>query len=267
MYADDTQLYTSTTFNNLNETLTKIYKLTTELEIYFNNNYLKFNKLKTDCIIFHSKRLIPLPLTHIKIANTEIEIKTNITTLGVILDKHLTLNTQISFIVKQCNNKLYQLKQIKHLLNQSSLKILTSAYIISKLDYCNSILTDIPKFQERRLNKIINQTCRLIFKLPKRTHTTDYRKKLNWLTFKQRSTYKTLNIIHTAIYNNLPKYIRDSIKLKEITKLRSSNSTLLKHNPSTNYSLLWNKLPKTITNEKLSTTFKTKLHRNLLELN
>ena len=84
-------------------------------------------------------------------------------------------------------------------------------YIISKLDYYNSILTDIPTFQERRLNKIINQTCRLIFKLPERTHTTDYRKKLNWLTFKQRSTYKTLNIIHTAIYNNLPKYIIDSI--------------------------------------------------------
>ena len=49
MYADDTQLYTPTTFNNLNETLTKIYKLTTELEIYFNNNYSKFNKLKTYC--------------------------------------------------------------------------------------------------------------------------------------------------------------------------------------------------------------------------
>ena len=149
MYADDIQLYTSTTFNNLNETLTKTYKLTTELEIYFNNKYLKFNKLKTDCIMFHSKRLIPLPLTHITIVDTEIEIKTNITTLGVILDKHLTLNTQISSIVKQCNNKLYQIKQIKHLLNQSSLKILSPAYIISKLDYCNSILTDIPKLQER----------------------------------------------------------------------------------------------------------------------
>ena len=58
--------YTPTTFNNLNETLTKIYKLTSELEIYFSNNYLKFNNLKTDFIIFHSKRLIPLPLTHIK---------------------------------------------------------------------------------------------------------------------------------------------------------------------------------------------------------
>ena len=66
MYADDTQLYTSTTSNDLPETLTEINNLTTELEVYLNNNYLKFNKMKTECIIFHTKRLIPLPLSHIK---------------------------------------------------------------------------------------------------------------------------------------------------------------------------------------------------------
>ena len=102
MDVDDTQLYTSTTFNNLYEPLyeplTEINKLTTILEIYFNYNYLKCNKLKIDCILIHYKLLIPLP--HIKIANTEIYIKSNITTLGFMLDKHLTLNIQISSIVK-----------------------------------------------------------------------------------------------------------------------------------------------------------------------
>ena len=149
MYADDTQLYTSTTLNDLPETLTEINNLTTELEVYFNNNYLKFNKIKTECIIFHTKRLIPPPLSHIKIANSNIKIQTEITTLGIILDNNLTLNNQISSIVKQCNNKLYQLNQIKHLLNQSSIKIITSAYIISKLDYCNSLLTDIPNTRKK----------------------------------------------------------------------------------------------------------------------
>ena len=86
--------------------------------------------MKTECIIFHTKRLIPPPLSHIKIANSNIKIQTEITTLGIILDNNLTLNNQISSIVKQCNNKLYQLNQIKHLLNQSSLKIITSAYNI-----------------------------------------------------------------------------------------------------------------------------------------
>ena len=46
MYADDTQLYTSTTFIKIYETTTEMNKLITELEVYFNNNYLKFNKWK-----------------------------------------------------------------------------------------------------------------------------------------------------------------------------------------------------------------------------
>ena len=57
MYAYDTPLYTSTTFNNLNDTITEINNLTTELKIYF-NNYLKFNKPKKpkiEFIIFNSK--------------------------------------------------------------------------------------------------------------------------------------------------------------------------------------------------------------------
>ena len=76
MYADVIQLYSSNTLNNLPDTITKINKFTTKLEIYFNNNYFKFNKLKTECIFFHIKHMIPTPLTHIKI-----EIKTDITTL------------------------------------------------------------------------------------------------------------------------------------------------------------------------------------------
>ena len=55
MYADDTQIYTSTTFNELPNTLKEINSITTKLENYFNYNYLKFNLQKTECIIFHSK--------------------------------------------------------------------------------------------------------------------------------------------------------------------------------------------------------------------
>ena len=58
------------------------------------------------------------------------------------------------------NNKLYQLKQIKHLLNRTSFNIKTSAYIISKLDYYLYLY-----YKKKRLNKVINLTCRLILKL------------------------------------------------------------------------------------------------------
>ena len=141
---------------------------------------MKFNLQKTECIIFHSKSHTPPPITHIKIANKDIPIKTTITTLGVIFESNLTFDKHISSITKQCNYKIFKIKQIKHLLNQTSLKLISSTYILSKLDYYNSLLINIHKIQDKRLNKIINQTCRLIFELPKRTHITLYRKQLDF---------------------------------------------------------------------------------------
>ena len=40
MYADDTHIYTSTTFNERPNTLKEINSITTKLENYFNYNYL-----------------------------------------------------------------------------------------------------------------------------------------------------------------------------------------------------------------------------------
>ena len=166
MYADDTQIYTSTTFNELPNTLKEINSIKAKLENYFNYNYLKFNLKKTECIIFDSKSHTPPPITHIKIANKDIPIKTTITTLGVIFESDLTFDKHISSITKQCNYKIFQIEQIKYLLNTTSLKILTSAYILSKLDYCNSLLINIPKI--------------FIFKLPKRTLSHYTEKNLNF---------------------------------------------------------------------------------------
>ena len=138
--------------------------------------------------------------------------------------------------------------------------------LLFELDYCNSLLINIPKIQEKRLNKIINHTCRLIYKLPKRTHITLYRKKLKFLTFKHRSIYKILTIIHTALKTDIPKYMSDLIKLKLKNSLRSSNKKLLKQDITNNCPQLWNKLPITVTNENNTNTFKSKHHKYLLNL-
>ena len=98
MYADETPIYISTTYNDLPNTLKEINSITTKLENYFIYNYLKFNLQKTECIIFHSKSHTPPPITLIKIANKDIPITTTITTLGVIFesdlifDKHIFIN-------------------------------------------------------------------------------------------------------------------------------------------------------------------------------
>ena len=59
MYVDDLHIiYTSTSFYDVSKTLTELNILITAIETYFNNNYLNFNKSKTECIIFHNNRQI-----------------------------------------------------------------------------------------------------------------------------------------------------------------------------------------------------------------
>ena len=53
---------------------------------------------------------MPPPITHIKIANKDIPIKTIITTLGVIFESDLTFDKHISSITKQCNYKIFKIK-------------------------------------------------------------------------------------------------------------------------------------------------------------
>ena len=79
--------------------------------------------------------------------------------------------------------------------------------------------------------------------------------------------YKILQtIIHTALKTDIPKYMSDSIKLKLNNNPRSSNKKLLKQDISNNFPQLWNKLPITVTNENNTNTFKSKLHKYLLDL-
>ena len=65
---------------------------------------------------------------------------------------------------------------------------------------------------------------------------------------------------------DIPKYMSDLIKLKLKNSLRSSNKKLLKQDITNNCPQLLNKLPITVTKENNTNTFKSKLHKYLLNL-
>ena len=49
--------------------------------------------------------------------------------------------------------------------NPESTKTLVHAFVTSHLDYCNSLLFGVPKYQIDRLQKVLNAAARLIFSL------------------------------------------------------------------------------------------------------
>ena len=66
--------------------------------------------------------------------------------LCVILDNVLSMTTHVNKISGVCFSQLRRLKKIRRFLGSDITARLVSTYIISRLDYCNSVLAGLPKF-------------------------------------------------------------------------------------------------------------------------
>ena len=63
------------------------------------------------------------------------------------------------------------------------------AFISIRLDYCNSILYNLPKNSILRLQIIQNQAARILTKTPRRDHITEVLIDLHWLRIEERIVY------------------------------------------------------------------------------
>ena len=119
------------------------------------------------------------------------------------------------------------------------------------MDYCNSILANIPQKSIQRLQKLINASVRFIYNLRKREHVSFYAKQTHILPAAYRIKYKLTTLVHKIINGKAPPYLSDLICPKVIhrSNLRSENDFfMLQQQPPSidiayKLSSVWNELP------------------------
>ena len=146
-------------------------------------NMLKLNDSK------RSKHLHNL-LTSITIGNAQIPFKQSVKNLGFTLDCHLTMNAHVSNIARTCYFELRRLASIRRFLTSTATATLVSAFVLSRIDYCNSLLFGSTNDVTCHLQRIQNYAARVILRLPMSSRITIHLKSLHWLTVKVRNTYK-----------------------------------------------------------------------------
>ena len=123
--------------------------------------------------------------------------------LGVKFDNKLNFDKYI-ISLKQAINKqtslptIYTTFIIRPYINTNIATLLKYSQILSRLNYCNSVLTGQNKTIIKRLDAIINRSIRLIYKLKTYDYTisiTDLRLRLNWMTTANSTDYKLLTIL------------------------------------------------------------------------
>ena len=126
---------------------------------------LKLNDNKTKLMIGTSKRtkhLHNLP-TSITIGNAQIPIKQSVKNLGFTLDCHLTMNAHVSNIARTCYIELYRLASICRFLTSTATVTLVTAFVLSRIDNCKSLLFcsthDVTSHLQRIQNYAAECTC------------------------------------------------------------------------------------------------------------
>ena len=111
--------------------------------------------------------------------------------------------------------------------------MLVHAFIIGRLDYCNSLLYGLPSVHLSKLQRVRNSAARLVCTdISRYDHVTPVLYSLHWLPVKYRICFKILILTFKAIHGLAPEYISDLISVKDVSKhsLRS-NGGLLLHQP------------------------------------
>ena len=153
---------------------------------------LKLNDSKTELMLVISKRskhLHSLP-TSITIGNAQIPFKQSVKNLGFTFDCHLTMNAHVSNIARTCYFELRRLASIRSFLTSTATATLVSAFVLSRIYYCNSLLFGSTHDVTSHLQRIQIYAARVILRLPMSSSITIHLKTLHWLPVKVRSTYK-----------------------------------------------------------------------------
>ena len=79
--------------------------------------------------------------------------------LSVLLDSELTMKQHVNKVISACFYHLRRLRQLKRHVSRDTLRQLVSAFILNRLDYCNSLLYGLPWSTIAPLQRVQNASC------------------------------------------------------------------------------------------------------------
>ena len=155
MFYADTQIYIA--IKDPEDSVGILQACVNDVFAWNTKNMLKSNPGKTEILYFTSRfKKQPSSLETLTLANSTIGIKAKAKNLGIVMDKNLLFNDHINETCKKASFAIRSIGRIRRYLPYDGLKMLVDSLVISRLDYCNSVLYGIPKYQRDKLQRIQN---------------------------------------------------------------------------------------------------------------
>ncbi|XP_066552430.1 uncharacterized protein LOC136718573, partial [Amia ocellicauda] len=246
------------------------------ISAWMHSHHLKLNLSKSDLLFFphSSSPSADLPIS-IPLESTTLSPSSSAKNLGVTLDPAVSFSQHIIMLMRTCRFFLSNIRLIRPFLADYSTQLLIQSLVLSRLDYCNSLLAGLPASTTRPLQLIQNSAARLVFSLPRFAHTTPLLRSLHWLPIAACIHFKTLTLTYCCLDHTAPSYLQSLVSPYIPSRpLRSSSARRLTlpplHSPSSrarSFSSLapkwWNDLPTEVKTAESLTSFRRLLKTHL----
>ena len=128
---------------------------------------------------------------------------------GVTLVEDLSLDRHVSNVCKSCFMWLRQLRRVRRSLDIESVKTLVHAFVTSRVDYYNSVLTLSTMTITDKVQRVLNSAARLITATGKfdRDLSQLLNDHLHWLDVPQRVQYKLALMVHRYLGRLAPSFV------------------------------------------------------------
>jgi len=154
-YADDTKLYFHTAPAMVDNKM-----CVEEIRQWMNANRMRLNEDKTQFIWLGTPHQLPeVQCQKISLRGVDIQISTEVTCLGVLLDSKLIFAPHVRRLSGRCFYHLRQLKTVRRSLTEDAAKSLVHAFVTSHIDYCNSVIYGA---RAAHIQNVLNAAARLI---------------------------------------------------------------------------------------------------------
>ena len=213
--ADDTQLHKSSIPEHFAKLLLDIQSCAESVTDWVACNRLRMNDDKTEIMPVGTKaKLKSVPETSsLTLSGSTIPFSYKVKNLGVYLDSNLSIDQHVNFL---CRSVFLELRRIGHLrrhLTVDATKKLVSSFVLSRLDYCNSLLAGLPENRLDRLQRVQNNAARLVLGRRGRDHAKPLLRSLHWLPARARIEYKIFTLCYRSRDSSAPAYLSDLLSI------------------------------------------------------